>query len=81
MAPCHTAFTAIFILPVFVKVTVTTRCFLSSKNWRRTFNTAHLRLNTFGDTGAQTNYILHVEYYLCDVPAHIWHSAGALRAI
>ena len=51
----------------------------------RKFNTAHLRLNTFGDPGTQTNYILHVDCYLSDVPAHIWmhiwHSPGALRVL
>ena len=47
----------------------------------RKFNTAHLRLNTFGDPGTQTNYILHAKCYLFDVPAHIWRSAGALRVV
>ena len=47
----------------------------------RKFNTAHLRLNTFGDPGTQTNYILHAKCYLFDVPAHIWRSAGALRVM
>ena len=30
---------------------------------------------------SQTNYILHAECYLFDVPAHIWHSGGALRVL
>ena len=47
----------------------------------RIFNTAHLRLNTFGDTGTRTDYILYVECYLFDVPAYIWHSPGELRVM